>query len=266
MAQEGEGTAYVITGTTRGIGKALADAVAERGQPLFSISRAPEGPLAGGWNFACDLRFAEQIDQAMARLTTTLEEARCRQVVLICNAGVLGPVGFIHRLSPERMAEHVQVNLLAPLQLMGCFIADSAARACPRRIVLITSGAGRHPYAGWSLYCAAKAGLDMAMRCIALEQGTRPDGVGVCAVAPGVVATDMQKEIRDADDADFPNRSRFIEFQESGGLASPRSVAETLLDLDGSGQLVSGGLYDLRDVNREGGTPTIAPRNRLDAG
>lgn len=266
MAQAHERTGYIVSGTTRGIGKALADAITARGQRLFSISRAPEGPVAGGWNFTCDLRFAERIDQAVTRLSAMLQDERCRDVVLICNAGVLGPVGFVDRLSPERMAEHVQVNLLAPLQLMGRFIDIGAAWSCPRRIVLITSGAGRHPYAGWSLYCAAKAGLDMAMRCIVLEQGTRPDGVAVCAVAPGVVATDMQKEIRNADDADFPQRSRFIQFQESGGLVSPQQVAETLLDLDGSGQLVSGGLYDLRDVNREGGTPTIAPRNRLDAG
>ncbi|MBR9981014.1 MAG: SDR family NAD(P)-dependent oxidoreductase [Desulfatitalea sp.] len=253
-------TAYLVTGTTRGIGKALAAEVAARGQRLFTLSRAPEGPVAGGYNYTCDLRYSDQIDQAMARVLDALGRVGCREVVLICNAGVLGPIGFIDTLPADRMADHMQVNLLAPMQLMGCFIDGSRSWQGARRIILITSGAGRHPYAGWSLYCAAKAGMDMVMRCVALEQQTRPDGVSVCAVAPGVVATDMQAEIRGADNADFPNRDRFVQFQASGQLSSPESVAATLLDLDAGGQLVAGGLYDLRDVVREGDAAVIAPR------
>lgn len=252
-------TAYIVTGTTRGIGRALAEAIVARGHRLYSLSRAPD-EQSGSWrNYACDLRDTDQVRQAMNRLLVEMAPGT-GDVVLISNAGVLAPIGFVDRLSLDRILDHMQVNLLSPIYLMGRFIEGSQSWRRRRRIILITSGAGRHPYAGWSLYCGAKAGLDMVMRCAALEQKERADGVDICAVAPGVVATDMQREIRAADDADFPSRSRFIRFQETELLPPPERVAATLLELEQGGQLVSGGLYDLRDVKWEAGRPTIVPR------
>jgi benzil reductase ((S)-benzoin forming) len=158
------------------------------------------------------------------------------------------------------MADHMQVNLLAPMQLMGCFIDGSRSWQGARRIILITSGAGRHPICRVVplLRRQGRYGYGHALRGAGAADA--PDGVSVCAVAPGVVATDMQAEIRAADNADFPNRDRFVQFQASGQLSSPESVAATLLDLDAGGQLVAGGLYDLRDVVREGDAAVIAPR------
>lgn len=259
MPHAGGRTAYIVTGTTRGIGKALAEAIAARGHLLQTLSRAPARRVRSWRNHFCDLRFPDQVRQAMTRLLKGMNPADSGDVVLISNAGVLEPIGFIERLTADQIAAHMQVNLLSPVHLVGLFIEGTRTWRCRRRVILVTSGAGRHPYAGWSLYCGSKAGLDMVMRCAALEQKQRPDGVSICAVAPGVVATGMQGEIRAADDADFPARARFLKFQE-GGLPLPQQVAATLLDLDAGGQLVSGGLYDLRDVVWQEGRPTIEPR------
>jgi benzil reductase ((S)-benzoin forming) len=251
-------SAYIVTGTTRGIGKALAEEIVRRGSLLFSLSRSPD-EAKGEWrNYRCDLRDIGQVQTAMDHLLNEIPYGRCGDVVLINNAGVLTPIGPLEKVESAANAS-VQVNLVAPMRLMALFIRAAVRVRGERRIINITSGAGRHPYAGWGLYCAAKAAINMLTRCAALEQRGRPEEVGICAVAPGVVATEMQGDIRQASDADFPERSRFLRLAESGGLLEPDRVAGLILDLDASGQFRPGEIYDLRRVTWSGGRPTIMP-------
>lgn len=261
MSDRNERSAYVVTGTTRGIGRALAEQIVARGDNLYTLSRAPES-RAGSWhNFECDLRYPDQVSQAMTRILDTMGRVPCRDAVLISNAGVLGPIEPVANLAPDQIADHMQINLLTPTLLIGLFVRATRQWQCRRRIIAITSGAGRHPYAGWSLYCGSKAGLDMVVRCAAREQQAgEANPVNISAVAPGVVATDMQTEIRSADEAHFPGRARFIELHASGKLSSPKQVATTILELDAEGQFANGGLYDLRDVAWHNERATIAPR------
>jgi len=248
---------YIVTGTTRGIGRALSEEILARGHRLFTLSRAPEKKQKNHQNFTCDLRFPEQVQQSMTRVLNGIDPERSREVVLINNAGVLSPVGFLEGLTHEQIADHMQVNLLTPMILTSLFLRGTAVWPCPRRIILITSGAARRPYAGWSLYCTSKAGLEMLMRCAALEQQKRADGVAICAIAPGVVDTEMQKFIREVDENDFPARTRFTELHASNQIESPQKVAALLLDLDAGGQLAAGGLYDIRNVEWRKGQPTL---------
>lgn len=252
-------SAYIVTGTTRGIGRALADAVVHRGHLLFSISRAPESQAPARRNYTCDLRDAEQAGKVMTRIMQDVPSS-CGDVVLINNAGVLTPMGFLDRHAPDRIADAMHVNLMAPVLLMIGFIRESAGWRAARRIINISSGAGWHPYAGWAIYCASKSALNMITRCVALEQQARPEGVTVSAVAPGVVDTDMQSLIRGAEDADFPARPRFTRMKDENRLASPEHVAGLILDLDAGGQFGSGGLYDLRKVEWRDGKPFMPDR------
>jgi benzil reductase ((S)-benzoin forming) len=261
MSNQGERSAYVVTGTTRGIGRALAEQIVARGDRLYSLSRAPDSRVGAWHNYECDLRYPDQVDQAMTRILDEMGRVPCRDAVLICNAGVLGPIEPVGDLTPDQIAEHMQVNLLTPIFLIGLFLRATRQWQCRRRIIAMSSGAGRHPYAGWSLYCGSKAGLDMVVRCAAREQQAgEANPVTISAVAPGVVATDMQTEIRGADEAHFPARARFVELHASGKLSSPKQVAATILELDAGGRFVNGGLYDLRDVDWQNGCATIAPR------
>jgi len=261
MSELSERSVYIVTGTTRGIGRALAEQIVARGDNLYTLSRAPESREGAWHNYACDLRYPDQVGQAMTRILDAMGRVPCRDAVLISNAGVLGPIEPVANLTPAQIAEHMQINLLTPTFLIGLFVRATRQMQCGRRIIAITSGAGRHPYAGWSLYCGSKAGLDMVVRCAALEQRTgEANPVSISAVAPGVVATDMQTEIRGADAADFPARARFVELHASGKLSSPKQVAATILELDAGGQFANGGLYDLRDVDWQNGRATIVPR------
>lgn len=257
----GEGTqrsAYIVTGTTRGIGKALADDVIRRGHLLFSISRAPDSKAGRGQNFCCDLGKPAQVERTVEKLAETLPLASIERLVLINNAGVLEPIGPLVERRQEQIERIIRINLVAPTYLMAAVLRISRSFKGKRGIINISSGAAHSPYAGWSLYCASKAGLEMVTACAALERRESERHLYIAAVAPGVVETGMQEAIRKTGESDFPMRSKFVAMHEEGRLDSPVKVAEMLLDLDLGGQFDAGGIYDLRDVVWKAGAPTIS--------
>jgi NAD(P)-dependent dehydrogenase (short-subunit alcohol dehydrogenase family) len=96
-----------------------------------------------------------------------------------------------------------------------------------KRIMHISSGAGRHAYPGWSVYCATKAALDQHARAVVLDGGK---DVQICSLAPGVIDTGMQAEIRATPEESFPMRQRFVDLKDTGTLLDPDECAEQLID------------------------------------
>ena len=125
-------------------------------------------------------------------------------------------------------------------------VIDNAASSGPgidTRIVHLGSGAGRNAYAGWSIYCATKAALDHHARAVTLDQ---PPGVRICSVAPGVVDTDMQAEIRATAPERFPMRERFDAYKRDGALASPEHAARRLVEYVLSASFGQAAVADMR--------------------
>jgi NAD(P)-dependent dehydrogenase (short-subunit alcohol dehydrogenase family) len=83
--------------------------------------------------------------------------------------------------------------------------------------------------AGSASYCAAKAGLDHASRAMALEEARRPNGARIVSLAPGVIETDMQVQLRGASPVEFPDRGAFVQLQAQGQLLSPEAAAARVL-------------------------------------
>jgi benzil reductase ((S)-benzoin forming) len=251
--------AYIVTGTTRGIGRALARRIVAGGDKLYSLSSA-DTDVTGAWhNIQCDLGDSVGVSAACERLIQSIPMKKVRSLVLINNAGVLEPIGPIETATDAQIVHHINVNVLAPAVLVAAFIRQTAGLGIGRRIINISSGAARHPYAGWTMYCSAKASLEMMTRCVAAEQTAQDDSVALCAVSPGLVETRMQRLIRDANPDQFPARPKFISAQQSGNVKTPEQVADILLDLDRMGQLQNGQLYDLRDVQQHAGRLSIDP-------
>ncbi|GGA08260.1 short-chain dehydrogenase [Paenibacillus marchantiophytorum] len=248
---------YLITGGSKGLGAALTRQLVQDGAAVHCISRSENETLRqealraqGELTFhACDLAQTASLDSLLARILHNLDGVE--SITLINNAGQLEPMTSIGRADPHDLQRSLQVNLIAPAILTNSFIRLTQALPMKKRVVHISSGAGKKPYPGWGAYCTAKAGLDMLTRCIGVEQLSQPYPVEAYAIAPGVVDTDMQREIRAASEDDFPQVQRFIGLHDSGELQSPEDTAKQLLHLLHSDAFAQGEIADLRTKKPE---------------
>ncbi|MFC0211810.1 SDR family NAD(P)-dependent oxidoreductase [Paenibacillus chartarius] len=255
------GTFYVITGASRGLGEALVRRVLrEPGSRVLGVARSRSERLmeeagtagarldwlefdlaSGDWN-----RLSGQLGERMEQVQAEGNVERWR---LINNAGVLEPIGPAQDADLYAAELNIAVNLTAPMALTSAFLRLTEAYGGDRRILNISSGAGRKPYFGWSSYCAAKAGLDHFTRCLKLEQDALANGAKVVSAAPGVIDTAMQASIRAADVSRFRDKARFVQLHESGGLLSPDDAAERLLRLLEMPEFGDEPVVDIRDFS-----------------
>jgi len=135
---------------------------------------------------------------------------------------------------PDEMARALRAGLEAPMLLTGAFLRVtgqwvSGGWAGDRKVLNISSGLGRRPMASQSPYCAAKSGLDHFSRCVALEEGLQPRGARIVSLAPGVIDTEMQVQLRAGDAQRFPDLERFQGLKANGLLASADDAARAVL-------------------------------------
>ena len=226
---------YIVTGARRGLGEALARRIAaDKRNELIGLSR-PEVDLADSGAIA---HAFEAIGKRVA--ATPYEKA-----VLINNAGVIEPVAPLDRADPGEIERNLAVNLVAPMVLMRLFLGVTEHVAL-RRVINISSGAGRRPIFGWSAYCAAKAGLDMATRVVALEAQVRGLAIEAVSLAPGVIDTGMQGTVRSVSAEDFVDVERFRQMKAEGALRPADDVAADILTAEGEGRLSGDAVLDLR--------------------
>ncbi len=247
---------YVLTGASRGLGRALAEQLLAPDRVLLTIARRPDGTLATAAaakgttieQWALDL--AHDVGAA-ARLEAWLHAQasdRFPAATLINNAGLAGRVGPIGASDADTLAAVLRVGLEAPLLLSSAFLRATRAWGADRRVLNISSGAGRRPIAGWAAYCAAKAGLDHFSRVLALDEAAQDRPARVVSLAPGVIDTDMQIELRAADPAGFPDIGTFRKLKSEGQLATPAAAAARVLAYLARPQFGSDPVADARDT------------------
>jgi benzil reductase ((S)-benzoin forming) len=240
---------YIVTGTTQGLGKALADAIARGADnTLVALARAPDGPIPGGERIEVDLADGAALERAFDRVEARIRAQRWAKAVLINNAGVVSPVGPLDTIDGDALERNIAVNLVAPMRLMRRFLAAAEGAASIVRIINVSSGAGRRPISGWSAYCAAKAALDMATRVVAIEAASRQRAVQAVSLAPGVIDTGMQSVVRGASPEAFADVERFRAMKADGVLRPAEDVAADILRLESAGKLVGDAVLDLREL------------------
>lgn len=244
---------YIITGTSRGLGAAMAGKLVRRGEQVVGLSRTgnPDLVAAAGENdgrfvhVMADLSEVAAIPELLRQALGYLDLDKAEVITLINNAGLLDPIGPTSKLEPSSVDRHISVNLTAPILLSGAFLRETGRLTCRRQIINITSGAASSPYPGWSSYCAGKAGLDMVTRVLAAEE----EGEGrfrSIAVAPGVVETAMQERIRGSDEGAFPLKEKFVRLKEDGKLSSPDEAAAQVIAAVDDWEIASGSIVDVR--------------------
>jgi NAD(P)-dependent dehydrogenase (short-subunit alcohol dehydrogenase family) len=219
----------IVTGTSRGLGAALATTLLERGIPVLGLARQHNPALThvgpGLTQTALDLSDTDALMHWLASDEMARFLADDDAVLLINNAGTVEPVGPLGTQGGGAIAQAVSLNVTAPLLLADAFVTATPA-ARDRRIVHVSSGAARKAYAGWNVYGATKAALDHHARAV-VEDGV--PGLRICSLAPGLVDTDMQLQVRSSDGARFPARERFESLKRDGALIAPAVCSAQLV-------------------------------------
>lgn len=215
----------IISGGSRGLGAALCRQYAEAGYEVLEFSRSAPHAFSKACDFTDPVGAAKVVNESLAPFSS---KPAFEEIVAISNAGMLAPIGPASRKTPEAVLANLNTNLAAAVLFMSEVIR--AFQDCPARktLVSISSGASLKGHAGWSLYCAAKAGLDNFIRALALEQAFEASPFRALSVDPGIMDTAMQETIRGAGKADFPTVERFIGFHRDGALRSPERIAEAI--------------------------------------
>lgn len=240
--------AAIVTGVSRGLGESLAAAMLERGFTVLGVGRSSSPRLAGErYRFALhDLADSAHIGAALAPSFRALADDKPESVCLINNAAAAGPVGMLSSLQDAAAVASLAVNLAAPVALANLFCRVFADPSLPRRVINVSSGAAQSAFAGESLYCVAKAGLEMLTKALAAEQ--KAPGFRAISVRPGIIDTDMQVFARSQSRDVLPCVDMFREFHSQGRLVAPDVVAEKIVEKLVRGEVEHGRTYSYQEL------------------
>jgi NAD(P)-dependent dehydrogenase (short-subunit alcohol dehydrogenase family) len=240
--------AAIVTGVSRGLGESLAATLLERGYAVLGVGRRTSPRLAGErYRFArVDLSDVAGIGEALTSPFRAIAEATPESVCLINNAATAGPVGVLGKLDPEAGAAALAANLAAPVALVNLFCRVFADAKLSRRVINVSSGAAQSALPGESLYCVAKAGLEMLTRALAAEQ-TAPEFRAI-SVRPGIIDTEMQLFARSQSPDVLPCVDMFRDFHSQGRLVAPDVVAAKIADKLVLGEVEHGRTYSYQEL------------------
>jgi NAD(P)-dependent dehydrogenase (short-subunit alcohol dehydrogenase family) len=232
----------ILTGASRGMGLAMAHQLLSPHRHLLCLSRSTSEALAAEalrlnaplTQWAQDLSDTTGAAQRLQAWLDGLDTRTLHCATLINNAGMIPRIGPLDACPPDELSAALRVGLEAPMQLTAAFLRATSAWVAtgwqgPRKVLNISSGLGRRAMAAQAPYCAAKAGMDHFTRCCALDEAQKPHGARLVSLAPGVIDTDMQVQLRAGDPTAFPDLPRFVELQRQGQLTPPDTAAARVL-------------------------------------
>jgi benzil reductase ((S)-benzoin forming) len=230
----------IITGISSGIGYALTNYYLKEGHQVIGIGRKNSIRHE-------NLVFIEK-DLSQTTDFSFLEEYVCntKELLLINNAGTIGNIERISEQKNSDITSTIQVNTVVPM-LLCQFVLQKFPIKNPLTIINISSGAGKRPIPSWASYCASKAALDLFSQTIYLEEKERNRNLKVYSIAPGVVDTPMQQQIRNSDPSNFSSLHSFLLLKENNELTDLNTVVkkiQNLLSLPYSDRVI----YSLKDI------------------
>lgn len=243
-------TVAIVTGASKGLGLALAQGLIASDTHLITLSRTKNETLtaqatAAGCSLqqiAVDLSDIDEFEK-YARPAIAGIPLTAKNYFLFNNAGIVEPIGLAPTLDDLATINHAYaVNVSSVISLTAVFLQATATLTANRRILNISSGAGRKPMPGWGVYCATKAALDMYTQVLQSEN----HNIRVASMAPGVLDTGMQNTIRHSDVGDFPAVEHFMQLHQTGQLATPAAIAHALLTFINSVEFGTTVLDDIR--------------------
>ncbi len=222
----------IVTGTSSGIGRAVASALLDRGWDVIGVARRDAAIRHGQYrHFALDLSDLGATVATFERdVAPLVSDDRRERIGLVNNAAVIGRLRTIDATDAASLRTTYTVNVVVPVWLTG-FVARHTPRTAALRILDVSSGAAIRPLPGLGEYAGTKAALRMMTMAAAADfqsaplNGRMTRDVGVCSYSPGTVNTQMQVDARSQNPADFPAQTWFKERHETGGLHAPELPA-----------------------------------------
>ncbi|AHG76419.1 3-ketoacyl-(Acyl-carrier-protein) reductase [Mannheimia varigena USDA-ARS-USMARC-1296] len=233
----------LVTGATRGIGKAIAEELVAKGYTVVGTATSEKGAESisaylgeNGKGLVLNVADAESIDSVLKQIKETFGDVD----VLVNNAGITRD-GLLMRMKDDDWFDIIQTNLTSIFRLSKAVLRPMMKKG--GRIISIGSVVGSMGNPGQTNYCAAKAGLVGFSKSLAKEVASR--GITVNVVAPGFIATDMTDELNEE------QRNAILSQIPAGELGSPQDIAKAVAFLasddaryiNGETIHVNGGLY-----------------------
>ncbi len=211
----------IITGTSKGIGHALANAFLQNQYAVIGIARTNNIENPNYTFIPFDLADWEQIKN----INLSLSDAE--EIILFNNAGRIGEIVPFKESALEDVKSTMDLNVMAVMAL--CHKVLNLKKAQQKlTIINISSGAGRSNIPSWTAYCTSKAAVDHFSSNLQAELAS-DETVKIYSLAPGVVDTEMQNEIRSANPDKFPMHERFVQLHQEGELRNPETLAQDIL-------------------------------------
>lgn len=245
----------LITGASRGLGHAMAEQLLREGHMVLGISRRQDPQLAelARKSGAELIQWEQDLSDPIAasdRVSAWLEALdgqRFDSVTFINNAGTVGNPAPLASSKAADLSLALRIGVEAPMLLTAAFLGATRGWRGARKVLNISSGLGRNAMASQAPYCAAKAGMDHFSRAVALEEAAAPNGARIVSLAPGVIDTDMQVQLRGVSADKFPDRARFERLKSDGLLDSPATAAAKVLKYLARADFGSNPVADVRD-------------------
>lgn len=227
----------LITGTSSGIGAALAHELLERGWSVVGMARRAAAIAHPAYrHLVLDLSKVRALTDALDhQLGEVVARPAVTRLALINNAADVGLLGTIAELDAAALVNVYAVNVAAPIALSGWLLRRGNPSAA-FRIVDVSTGAARNPYPGLGAYGGSKAALRLSGMILAEElddaeqSGAPARDVAILSYEPGVVDTEMQQDLRETTLEVLPMREYFAELDRDGRLVPPSAPAGEIAD------------------------------------
>jgi NAD(P)-dependent dehydrogenase (short-subunit alcohol dehydrogenase family) len=231
---------FIITGGSKGLGLALCEQFKAREYKIMEFSRSAPHEFS----IPVDLADPDQSRRTVAGAIETIDPAAIQELIIVSNAGVLSPIGLASSKQHDEIVRNMNTNFVSAIAVLTELMAKFQSSPCRKMIVNISSGAAQKGLYGWSLYCAAKAGMENFIRTIAFEQQAQPRPFLPININPGVIDTEMQALIRATPRSEFHDVERFIQRKDQGLLVPPAKVAAAIVRIIELQSLSAGGRYE----------------------
>lgn len=229
----------ILTGASKGLGASIAKLFLQSNIHLIGISRTKNNELTQIANenktiydhLRGDFKKEADLKKLIVTIGQKLAYYNPTTIFLVNNAADVKPINQASKIKYEELSDHITLNLTAPTVLINSLLHKANDLDATLIGLTVTSGAAESPIYGWSAYCSTKAGVNMFTKTVALEQEELKTGHKVIAFNPGIMDTNMQKNIREHSREEFIDIDRFKSYKDNKLLRQPQEVAEVLYNI-----------------------------------